>query len=385
MMKVLLIAHNASVEGAGIAFANIIKVLCQNGIEVIAVVPGYKGVYELLDGVGGVKRYVIPQIRNEIYPSFKTIIDKIKYIPKLIRSPFYHNIFKKKLRDIVEIEKPDIIHSNTGTLRVGAIVAFEKSIPHVWHVRECQVAGCDFRPFGGEKKVETLFGEPNNHCIAITKSVYKYYHLNDKKDVVIYDGVFGEKNIPTSWTILKEKTILYVGLLSEKKGVKMLLEAFSKIASQIPDYSLILAGVDMLGIETIIEKSPYKNQISYLGFRKDVYDLMAKSKVVVVTSEYEGFGFITAEAMLNHTLVIGRNTAGTKEQMDNARNIAGTEVSLRFKTIEELADRLIATTRLSDEAYQDMTEKAFKVVTELYTRERNGEEIIKFYHSILNN
>jgi hypothetical protein len=79
------------------------------------------------------------------------------------------------------------------------------------------------------------------------------------------------------------------------------------------------------------------------------------------------------------------DTEDMKRQMDNARNIAGTEVSLRFKTIEELADRLIATTRLSDEAYQDMTEKAFKVVTELYTRERNGEEIIKFYHSILNN
>lgn len=382
-MKVLLIAHNATVEGAGIAFVNIIKALGQNGIEVVAVVPGYKGVYELLDGVVNVKRYVIPQIRNEIYPSFKTLKDKIKYIPKLIRSPFYHAIFKKKLSAIVDAEKPDIIHSNTGTLRVGAIVAKEKEIPHVWHVRECQVVGCDFRPFGGERKVQALFSEPNNHCIAITKSVYEYYHLNDKKDVVIYDGVFGEKDIPTSWLANKEKVLLYVGLISEKKGVKMLLEAFSKIAAQIPDYSLMLAGVDQLGIERILEKLSCKDQIRYLGFRKDIYDLMAKARSVVVPSVHEGFGFITAEAMLNHTLVLGRNTAGTKEQMDNARDLSGMDVALRFGSVDELAERLIDVSKLSDESYKEMTDKAFKVVTELYTRERNGEEIIKFYNSIL--
>lgn len=384
-MKVLLIAHNATVEGAGIAYANIIKALRQNGIEVVAVVPGYKGVYELLDNVEGVKRYVIPQIRNEVYPEYKTAIDYIKYVPKLIRSFFFRKSFKKQLREIVEKEKPDIIHSNTGTLRVGASVAREKGIPHVWHVRECQVVGYDFRPFGGEKKVQELFSEPNNHCIAITKSVYEYYHLTKTKDVVIYDGVFGIDDIPHNKTSNKEKSILYVGLLSEKKGVKMLLDAFSEVADKIPDYRLKLAGVNKIGIEGLIGQSPYKDRIQYLGFRKDIYDLMSSAKMVVVPSDYEGFGFITAEAMLNHTLVLGRNTAGTKEQMDNARELSGMEVALRFNTVGELSEKLIEACSLSDETYCDMTNKAFKVVTDLYTREKNGEEIIKFYHSVLNN
>ena len=165
----------------------------------------------------------------------------------------------------------------------------------------------------------------------------------------------------------------------------MLLDAFSEVADKVPDYRLKLAGVNKIGIEGLIGQSPYKDRIQYLGFRKDIYDLMSCAKMVVVSSDYEGFGFITAESMLNHTLVLGRNTAGTKEQMDNARELSGMEVALRFNTVGELSEKLIEACSLSDETYCDMTNKAFKVVTNLYTREKNGEEIIKFYHSVLNN
>lgn len=59
------------------------------------------------------------------------------------------------------------------------------------------------------------------------------------------------------------------------------------------------------------------SQVVFLGMRKDIYSLMKDAMALIVPSYWEGFGFITTEAMFNGCLVIGRNTSGTKEQFDN--------------------------------------------------------------------
>lgn len=383
-MKVLLIAHNASIQGSGIALVNIAKQLTQNNIQVIVVVPRKYGIYELLSELKGVKCYIIYEIFNEVFPSINGLSNKILFIPQLIRQVIGRPLFKKKLRKIIEIEKPDIIHTNTGTIRIPSELAREFNIPHFWHIRECQKVGCGFRPYGGEKKVSKLFKESNNHCIAITNSVFNYYNLDINKDCVIYDGVFSSDIVSNVKRQQKDNVLIYIGLLSEKKGVKMLLSAVDSIIDKLQNYTLIFAGEDQMNFKDYIKQYKWRDKIKYLGYRKDIYNLIAKAKMLTVTTEFEGFGFVTAEAMLNRTLVIGRNTAGTKEQMDNAFNIIGHDVALRFTTIEDLANRILDVINMQDNVYKDLTEEAFQVVSNLYTTEKNTENIIKYYKSVLN-
>lgn len=384
-MKVLFVAHNASIEGAGIAFANICHCLSKSGIEIIAVIPGKRGVAELVKDIPNVNVRIIREIKNEVYPSTETIRDKIMYFPRLIRLICFRPIFKRKLKKIIRSEKPDLIHSNTGTLRIPSLLAERYRIPHVWHIRECQSIGYNFKPFGGENQVKQLFSKKCNNCIFITKSVADYYGFNDDKDSIIYDGVFTNEIIESKQNInpKKKNIILFVGLISEIKGVPMLLDAFEKVSPEIPEYELWLAGKDRINIQDRINQLTCKNKIKYLGFRKDVYDLMAQSQILVVPSKYEGFGFITAEAMLNHTLVIGRDIAGTKEQMDNAAQMKGREVALRFNTAEELAEALNTASKINDSEYKAITEDAFDVVCKLYTTERNAENILEFYKHVI--
>ena len=383
-MKVLFIAHNASIQGSGVAFAGIAKQLTKMGLEVVTVIPRNYGVYNLIGEISGVKRYVVRQIFNEVYPSSRSWLDKVLYIPEILRRVIGRHIFKSKLRRIIERERPDIIHTNTGTIRVGAVLAKEFGIPHIWHVRECQSVGCGFFPFGGEQKVVELFKDVNNHCIAITHSVFDFYKLNPYKDCVIYDGVFSEEIALSAQRKPKENIVLYIGLISEKKGVKMLLSAIDKIADQLRDYSFWFAGEDQMGFTEYIKRFKWYGQIKYLGFRRDTYDLMAKSKVLALTTEFEGFGFVTAEAMLNRTLVVGRNTAGTKEQMDNACKVIGHDVALRFTTINELSEKILQAVRMPDNEYIKLTEQAYLVVSSMYTTEINANNIYKYYKSVLN-
>ena len=102
-MKVLLIAHNASIQGSGIAFASISKQLAALGIDVVTIVPRKYGVYNLIGETHNVKKYVIRQIFNEVYPSTNGWLNKMLYIPELLRRIIAKYIFKMKLRKIIDI------------------------------------------------------------------------------------------------------------------------------------------------------------------------------------------------------------------------------------------------------------------------------------------
>ena len=103
----------------------------------------------------------------------------------------------------------------------------------------------------------------------------------------------------------------------------------------------------------------------------------------MVPSEYEGFGFITVEAMLNGTMVVGRDTAGTKEQFDNGNKLIGSEIGFRFITENELDSQLLRAISLQEKDYVSITEKAFKVVSNMYSIEKHVNNVIEYYHEIL--
>ena len=94
----------------------------------------------------------------------------------------------------------------------------------------------------------------------------------------------------------------------------------------------------------------------------------------------EGFGFITAEAMLNYCLVIGKDYYGTKEQFDNGIQWTGGEIAYRYKTQQELVDNMVKA--VSDDN-GDIIQRAHSVLSN-YTIEKNVMQIEHFYKKILN-
>ena len=106
---------------------------------------------------------------------------------------------------------------------------------------------------------------------------------------------------------------------------------------------------------------------------------MALAKALVVTSHFEGFGFITVEAMLNKTLTICRDVTGPKEQLDNGIKWTGGEIGLRFITDNELLDCL---EKAVTEDYSDYIMRAHQAISH-YTIEKNVEQIETYYEQII--
>lgn len=110
--------------------------------------------------------------------------------------------------------------------------------------------------------------------------------------------------------------ILAVGRFSEQKDYPNLLHAFKILKNKcIGDIKLIIAGDGELRseIEKIIDELDLKQDIYLLGRRSDISDLMSAADLFVLSSKYEGFGLVVAEAMACRCPVVATNSGGVSE------------------------------------------------------------------------
>jgi glycosyltransferase involved in cell wall biosynthesis len=200
--------------------------------------------------------------------------------------------------------------------------------------------------------------------------------------------VFSE--LPAMPTAQNKNYFLYAGRIQPAKGLDLLLEAYKQYA----DKSATPIHLKVAGSNG--DDAYYQKQLAYikdngltelvelLGNVDDITSLMREARALIVSSPFEGFGFCMPEAMQQGSLVIGRNTSGTKEQLDNALDMTGQEIALRYETAEQLTGLLseVADNPLSH--YDNYTRKAFEVVNQLYTKENHAKKVYEFYNAVLN-
>ena len=362
-------------QGAGMALTNILKGLqAYKDIATYVVLPG-KGVLDETLKELGVKVLLIPLFPSFWPPLNHSIRSYLTFVPRLFRTAFCNLLAFFRIKNIAVANNIDIIHSNTGVIRVGYFVSKSLGIKHIWHIREYQILDFGFSPFGGVDRLKSLYNRPNNTCIAITRGIFDFFSMDEKKDVVIYDGV----DLCPSCKGSKENSdeyFLFVGSLLRGKGIFDLLEAFEQFSKSY-SCKLLLAGKDEENIKEYITHLECGDKVELLGFISNVNYYMAHAKAIIIPSYFEGFGLICVEAMMNHCLVIGRNTAGIKEQFDNGLSITGHEIGVRFSNISELVTALTDVI-CSHEKFQETKEYAAIAVMQ-YSIDNNVSSIVKLY------
>lgn len=112
---------------------------------------------------------------------------------------------------------------------------------------------------------------------------------------------------------------------------------------------------------------------------------MSKALALFVPSFFEGFGFITVEAMFCGCLVVGRNTGGTKEQFDHGLTLEGDEIAIRFDSDEDLVSIMKNISMNGIEYYFSMIKRSQKVVMQCYTIDISANIVYGLYENILKN
>ena len=103
--------------------------------------------------------------------------------------------------------------------------------------------------------------------------------------------------------------ILFVGTFEPRKGIDVLLEAFTHVAEKHLDVELWLAGQSgwgMAGAEQQLAQHPFASRIRRLGFVSDdlLPELYRRASVVAYPSRGEGFGLPVLEAMACGAVVV---------------------------------------------------------------------------------
>lgn len=129
-------------------------------------------------------------------------------------------------------------------------------------------------------------------------------------------------SIPTN-----KKILLYVGRLSEAKGVYVLINYFIRLSLVHSDCVLLIVGDG--SFSKVIELSNrLLNRIFFLGrvSKSDLYRIYQIADIGVIPSYYEEFGYVAIEMMMHEIPLVVSDVGGLKEIVDEG--ITGYKVPL---------------------------------------------------------
>ena len=142
------------------------------------------------------------------------------------------------------------------------------------------------------------------------------YRLNTRPKVAVIPQGINEQFFNVSCSPCS-KTILSVGAFSRRKGHLLLVKAFERIASHIPEASLTICGVVSDNayyneVMNYVDASPFKDRISIMTNlpKAQLLAQYEKAKVFALHSQEESQGIVFAEAMAAGLPIVATNVGG---------------------------------------------------------------------------
>ncbi len=329
--------------GAEISTQLLAESLSKIGLKPVVVSISNK---ESISSVNGVKVYYLNYSNLYWLPNAKKRNRLTRGVWHLI--DMYNLIITKKVNKIIDIERPDIAHTNNlAGLSVSLWgILRRRNIPIVHTLRDyyllcprstmyvngknCEERCFSCRIFSIIKKtfsyyVDTVVGVSN---FIINRHLKEGYFAKAKPHV-IYNSITNVNHKLKS-KVNKPLVFCYIGVLAESKGIELLLEVFKEIRS---DEKLVICGRGVTEkYEEKLKKKYQSKNIKFLGF-VDIKEVLPEVDVLIVPSLWnEPFSRVIIEAYSYGVPVIASNRGGMFEIINEGKTgfmfDPGDEVSL---------------------------------------------------------
>lgn len=136
--------------------------------------------------------------------------------------------------------------------------------------------------------------------------------------------------------LFPDNYIVHVGRFAKVKRHDILIKAFSKIDDKDIKLVLVGKGEEKNNIKKLVAELKLQNRVMFAGFYKNPFPIIKNAKLLVLSSENEGFGNVLIEAMILNTNIVSTNTLGAKDIM---KNQLSSQVS-RINDISDLAQKI---------------------------------------------
>ncbi|MDF2432942.1 MAG: hypothetical protein JWP44_2573, partial [Mucilaginibacter sp.] len=211
---------------------------------------------------------------------------------------------------------------------------------------------------------------------AHSKTVIESSHIRSLTDKLIVKANFVQR-IKVNNSIPRQDNFLFVGRLSDEKGINFLLDAVKGSS-----YKLTIIGEGPLqnDIENFVKDN---SNVTYLGFKdKETinYELQRCSALVFPSIWYETFGLIMIEAFALSTPVIASYCGSAGIIVKHGYNGLHFEPS----NLEELKEKLTEWSSFDDNVKEQYRKNAYDTYLHHYTPEKNIKKLIEIYKSAIN-
>ena len=282
-------------------------------------------------------------------------------------------ISRKEVRRVIKKYRPALIHAHDftasivsaySTLRVPVISHVHNNTP--WLKRFCinsVVYGLSTLRY---KKV-----------LGVSPSVFDEFIFGRfirRKSEVIGNPIDLER-IRDAAESAEEKQgydIVFLGRLNEAKNPLMFLEIISELSKKTPLKAVMIGDGEMRAeVEAKILELGLGDTVELLGFVGNPHGILAASKVLLMTSSWEGYGLVAAEALALGKPVVATPVGGIPTIINGGEGVLVSEVPEFVSALESL---------LTDQdKYREASRLAVKRAEKIDNLGEYAEKINRFY------
>ena len=284
----------------------------------------------------------------------------------------------KNLNKILQTYQPNVIHAHDIKAVIFAIKASKGKVPVIGHVH-----GNDFamRKFSLKSVLFQLHAKKCKHIFWVSNSClkeYKFYNKIKDKSSVLYN-IVNVQNIQNSVSSYqKTYDIIYLGRLTYPKNPLRLLEIAKDLANVKPNFTMAVVGDGALRpeFEAKLKEYQLQNNVKMLGFVANPYQILAQSKVMLMSSVYEGTPMCALEAMSLGVPIVSTPTDGMKD-------IISEEVGKLYDTNEEALVNLKYFIEMFDDNYKLLQDKIIQTATEYNDVMKYKQKLLQKYKACI--
>lgn len=251
--------------------------------------------------------------------------EKIKTYPIAVGNLSFLNPFKiVKLVLFYKQKKIDtVMFSTSQDLKLGSVAAYLARVENIVYLRGLAV------PIKNNFINKLIFKHILTHLIPNSeetkKNMLKHLgrYVSEEKVQTIYHGIDIKKQHTRKLNIIQKKgrgiILGNAGRLTAQKGQEKLIEIARILHTKEVNFTLFIAGTGELKerLERLIDTYKLKNKVILLGFVEDVQSFMNSIDVFLLSSVWEGFGFVIVEAMVKSKPVVAFNITSNPEIIEN--------------------------------------------------------------------
>lgn len=286
---------------------------------------------------------------------------------------FFHTLYN--LHQAIKTIQPDIVISFMNRVNIFTLIA---SIGLKSPVIISERNYYDNLKIKHWKILRRLTFPISDGMVVLSHYDYEKYSFVTNKKIIL--NPLDTYALPSVKLEDKEKLLIAVGSLTKQKGFDMLIKALAGIDLTNWKCYIIGEGPERTLLTSLIQEYNLTEHVSLIGRKNNIYDYFTKASIFVLSSRYEGYPNVLAEAMAHGCSCVAFDClTGPSEIISNGENGYLVEAN-NIQQLQETIDKVIASPNIRADFFETAVQ-----IRETNCVERIAQEWESYIETIIAN